>query len=624
MGSVFLAHAWQSPSSRPRASKQPNIVVILTDDQDYKLGSLDSQPTVQRELMGKGITLDKHFVTTGQCCPSRTSYLRGQHAHNTNVTNVRPPGDEKFVASQQDQNYLPHFLKAACYRTEYLGKFMNGYSMANYNPAPAGWDHADILVTPYVYTANNVVMSKNGERPVWYDGYHQTDVLRAKTIERLKHLATQDDPFYIQIAPAAPHVEGFLPPMPCERHLWTYNNLTAPRLPNFNPADEFQSQKPAYLKDSPYLNQSQIDYVDFAYKSRRQALIAVDEFVSDVLQTLEDQGILDNTYIIYTADNGYHLGNHRRIGGKGLPYIEDTNVPMIIRGPGVPEGVLSTVPSTHVDMAPTYLDIAGVQPEDFPEFLDGRSLLPELQNGGKELSNTWNGSEVAREVLNIEFWGTINQEGGEYTTTEANNSYKTLRIVDEESSWLFSRWCWNNETELYNTTADPYELTNLAINPDAATQRVLDRMNGILLYTKSCSAASCRNIWQTMAADAGIDADFSTFRAALDPAHDAFFAALPPVGFQKCMQFQSVENEGPYYPPASADLGGAYRAPAEGFETYASGNQTRTPSNDGRQGTLAQRHADIATIMQTARNVTDAEIGDTIVCSPPDYLPCLG
>lgn len=69
-----------------------NIVVIMTDDQDLRQNSIAAQPVVQRELMGKGLTLENHFVTVAQCCPSRTAYLRGQAAHNTNLTHVLPPG----------------------------------------------------------------------------------------------------------------------------------------------------------------------------------------------------------------------------------------------------------------------------------------------------------------------------------------------------------------------------------------------------------------------------------------------------------------------------------------------------------------------------------------------------
>lgn len=121
---------------------------------------------------------------------------------------------------------------------------------------------------------------------------------------------------------------------------------------------------------------------------------------------------------------------------------------MVIRGPGIPVNAVSKVPSTHIDMAPTYLDIAGVAPENLPEFFDGRSLLHEWKAGGVR----GNFPDVAREVLNVEYWG-FTQEGGdsEFEVYYPENSYKTLRIVGDDTAWLFSRWCTSNETELYNT-----------------------------------------------------------------------------------------------------------------------------------------------------------------------------
>lgn len=226
----------------------------------------------------------------------------------------------------------------------------------------------------------------------------------------------------------------------------------------------------SWVKGLQRLNQSVVDYVDWQQRSRLQALMGVDEIVEDVVNFLEEKGELDNTYgtssgngnrplgrqhtrlladrsiVIYTSDNGFHMGTHRQIGGKGLPFIEDTTVPMIIRGPGIPHGKVSKIPSTHIDMAPTYLEMAGVPKADWPSFLDGRSLLKEWQ--GDENANCG----VAKEILNVEFWGSIdNAAKPDYSHTQWNNSYKTLRIVAEDQAWLFTRWCDSNATELYNT-----------------------------------------------------------------------------------------------------------------------------------------------------------------------------
>lgn len=160
-----------------------------------------------------------------------------------------------------------------------------------------------------------------------------------------------------------------------------------------------------------------------------------------------DENILTSASVIFTTDNGYHIGAHRLPAGKALPYIQDTNLPLVVRGPGVPQGVKSKVASAHLDFAPTFLEIMGVPQEEWPEILDGRSLLQEWMDPvPKEKLEI--GS--AKEIINIEFWGDKIIEMPGYDVTLKNTTYKTLRIVSEESSWMFVKWC-TNEMELYNT-----------------------------------------------------------------------------------------------------------------------------------------------------------------------------
>ena len=152
--------------------------------------------------------------------------------------------------------------------------------------------------------------------------------------------------------------------------------------------------------------------------------------------------------VIYTTDNGFHMGQHRQIGGKGLPYLEDTNIPMTIKGPGVPHGITTKTPSSHTDMAPTFLEIAGLKKGDkgYPVFFDGRSLV-------EEWKNPENSRSAEKEILNVEFWGTISNAGvPDFELRSSIYAYKTVRIMSETSSWLFSKWCSGNDTELYDTT----------------------------------------------------------------------------------------------------------------------------------------------------------------------------
>lgn len=88
----LAALALASPTAASKNCKRPNIVLIMSDDQDRRLGSLDYMPILQRELIGKGVEFENHYGTVSNCCPSRASFLRGQAAHSTNITHVRPPG----------------------------------------------------------------------------------------------------------------------------------------------------------------------------------------------------------------------------------------------------------------------------------------------------------------------------------------------------------------------------------------------------------------------------------------------------------------------------------------------------------------------------------------------------
>ena len=310
-------------------------------------------------------------------------------------------------------------------------------------------------------------------------------------------------------------------------------------------------------------------------------------------------------------------------GGKGLPYIEDVNLPLAVRGPGIPKGRQLSIPSSHIDMAPTLLDIARVPPEDWPPFFDGRSLLPEWQHlQPKDVDDG-----VSREVLSVEFWGSTVAPAEKWTTRYHDNTYKSLRLVGEKQGWLFNRWCTNNQTELYNTTADPYELRNLAIDPSPEIKRVMDRLSGLLLVTKSCGQESCRKPWEVLRvaceeeAMANGEVTFSNLDQAMDSKYDAFFSSLPHFGFEQCLPYQKVDNEGPYFPPESEELGRRYRAEEDGSADAESWMTTIAPEMEGNEyfGDLSQRYAGPEELMRSARALTEAEKGHSVQCTEPDY-----
>lgn len=182
------------------AEKKPNIVFIFTDDQDYRMNSLDYMPNVQKYLVQEGTVYENHYATIAVCCPSRVGLLRGQYAHNTNITDVLPPygGYDRFNKLKLGENYLPLWLQQAGYNTNYIGKLMNEYTVVNYNnPTPRGFDYQEQLVDPYTYVYNTAVFSINGEAPVYYPDAYQTDIIHAKAKAALKRVQETEDPFFL-------------------------------------------------------------------------------------------------------------------------------------------------------------------------------------------------------------------------------------------------------------------------------------------------------------------------------------------------------------------------------------------------------------------------------------------
>lgn len=171
--------------------------------------------------------------------------------------------------------------------------------------------------------------------------------------------------------------------------------------------------------------------------------------MSPVLR-LDAAGVLDDTYIFYSTDNGYHISQHRLMPGKMCGFETDIRIPMIVRGPGVAAGHLEDAVSSHTDIAPTILSLAGIPLRDT---FDGVPMP--LHDEG----------EARHEHLGLEFWGIGIPEGkygfrGRYMDAPSgnaypNNTYKGLRIESAAISLYYSVWC-TGERELYNMKVCPH------------------------------------------------------------------------------------------------------------------------------------------------------------------------
>ncbi|CAO3661658.1 unnamed protein product [Umbelopsis ramanniana] len=523
--------------------KRPNILFIFTDDQDYRMDSLSYMPNVQKYLVEQGTTYTNHYATVSVCCPSRVSLLRGQYAHNTNITHVMEPygGYDRFNRLKLGESYLPIWLQEAGYSTNYIGKLMNGVAVHNWETAPKGWNYQDQLLDPYTYVYNTPVFSKDGEAPVFYENAYQTDIIHGKAKAALKRLNNTEEPFFLWVSPMAPHGQFQIhsenpvnittePPISAERHQHLFEDVKVPRTPNFNP--DVQGKTASYFNDMPKLTDEQVDFLDHTYRRRLRALQAVDEMVGALFEQLEEQGQLDNTYVFYSADNGYHLGHHRALAGKTTNMEEDINVPLLIRGPGIPKGAVSDLVSTHESLAPTFLALANGE-DKLPSWVDGgvMPITPALENHPLQAST---------ETFSVEFWSdNIAWENDENLFVPGVNTYKTLRIIGPTYDYSYAVWC-TGEHELFNLKSDPYQTQNIY---NQATERFINRLDALLLVLKSCKAGNCRNPWKVLHDKGGIQ----SLPEALTRDQDDFYATLPKVKYDHCTGYYDYDNEAPHF-----------------------------------------------------------------------------
>lgn len=478
----------ESAPPPPPGARSPNIVLILTDDQD--MASLDGMVNLKQLVIDQGMRLDQHYVTLSLCCPSRISGLRGQYAHNTGIyTNGLPDGGfQTFYATGQESSTYATWLQANGWRTALFGKYLNGYPDTATSPTyfPPGWSewYSNVAGTPtkgYNYTMNeNGRLVTYGEAPADYF----TDMMANKVADFIRRsvAANPDQPFFAYVSTQAPHS----PAEPAPRHLDAYPDARAPRTPNWNEADV--SDKPSWVQELPPLTAEQIADTDRRYRRRLQSLLAVDDLVKTVVDTLSATGQLANTYIFFTSDNGFHLGNHRMEAGKMSGFEEDLRVPMFVRGPGIAAGSSTRLLTANVDHAPTFAEIAGITP---PAFVDGRSLLPVLR-----------GTPPAgwRQVLLLEHKkDEPDEEGVRRGTREPPDPFDRWGVTVGSGITPFSGLrtadgftyieYTNGEFEMYDNVADPYQLTNIYTTAPASQKT---RLNAWLTSLRTAAGAGLR------------------------------------------------------------------------------------------------------------------------------------
>lgn len=262
--------------------------------------------------------------------------------------------------------------------------------------------------------------------------------------------------------------------------------------------------------------------------------------IEQLITKLDDAGILDETYIFFTTDNGFHISQYRMHPGKECGFDTDIHIPLIVRGPGIARNASSHLITSHTDIAPTILQLAGTNTR--PDF-DGLAIPLTEEDAVMDAVNLTRGEHV-----NVEFWGDGLPEGryGVEIGRYANNTYKALRLVGETYSLYYSVWC-TGEREYYDLRRDPAQMENLLAKDATAAREsyevlgrgfdaVVDRLDALLVVLKTCKGRTCTHPWE----EHGVQSLKEALRSGLD----GYFAGVPKVAFSKCVGGYVKEIEG--------------------------------------------------------------------------------
>lgn len=432
-GICCLSHACEA--------RGPNIILICSDDHRADLHGAAGHPYVSTpnldELAVCGVRFSKAMASSPTCTPSRSSILTGKYAERTGAARVSEP--QSFLRFQQT---FPQVLHENGYKTAMIGKWHLGEG-SRPKPEYDSWIswHYNQRESDGSHFINN-----NGTQD-HVKGFID-DYFSEKASGYIAERSQEDAPFFLLLNLTAPHLPYDYP----ERLDGRFVEADIPKPDTYDAYKDYEAAGRPMLKKSwivletfrkgiPYFG-SWDNYIKKYYRSAE----SVDSSVGTVLSAVKDAGLWDDTIIIYTSDHGYNNGEYG-LTEKHYGYGTVMNVPLIARVPGVSQGAVCQNLVGLVDLAPTILDLAGV---DIPTDLNGMSFSPLIQNP--------QGPPV-RDSLFFSQSVPVNFGHNWPHTVVVDNRYKLM-------DWRDGKYY-----ELYNYVVDPEERKNLAADPDFKSQR---------------------------------------------------------------------------------------------------------------------------------------------------------
>jgi len=443
--SMIIVLSACSLQNEKKNEENPNILFLLADDQRAgtinALGNPEIITPNMDMIANEGFSFSNTYLMGAMngavCAPSRAMLMTGRSLYN-----IDPTGNTIDTAHIT----LPKTLEQNGYHTFHIGKWHNGrpafiQSFGDGSKFFFGGMHSQYNVPTYEFSqAGDYSTEKQNE----LSPKHSSELYADAAVEFLKNY-NSDKPFFLYVAFQAPHDPREMP----QKYLDMYDTASLSLPSNFKSEHPFDNGEidirdewlAGYPRTSPEVKANIAAYY---------AMIThLDEQIGRILKVLKERGMEENTIVVFSGDNGLAVGQHGLMGKQNL-YEHSINVPLIIKGPGIPQNKRTENSAYLFDIYPTICDLAGVK--DIPESVQGISLKPTLMEQ----------EQHSREVMFF--------------------AYKNFQRAVRKGKWKLIKYNVNNEvtTQLFDLEVDPYETTNLADNPQYKNQ--LDEMTEVLSW----------------------------------------------------------------------------------------------------------------------------------------------